>query len=552
VLSLCSFSSKAEEVCPSGTVGLCDPVVLETIVETVTETTQNDGQGTLTTTVTTTVTTTDTVTNEDSGNLISSDSTYVSSSKQGDMDSDWGGQGPASMPTGNSCGSLGTDKCAMITGSGNSTSTMGVPNMGTTFIQTINISSLNIEKGGRTTYTIKVDKQDASDSIYMHITGKDGTTTAFAGTDVLSAAGVSSGYAEYTGGFDFADSLTSLIVEIGGRDINLAVGPMFDDVTINVLYNVVSQIVLQSITTVEQYVLHNDGASDTEIEIVKEIFDNNIPVEQPDGDLNFEPIDGGDTNEDSYESVELELELDFDMDFEMDLEMPEMDLEFDMPDMTMEAPVTAVDVEMEMDVEVVEVTEAPVEEIEVAAVADPEPAESTPDPEPQEETVDPEPESQPEPEPETQEEPQQDEPESEPKEETKEEAKPEPKKTETKKQEKTKEKPAAKVVKKKTSKPKTKAEKKEAKQKAGSKIVKKMGDKGRYDSANQLKTLIVMQVLGDTKEFFSAQKMLPDIQGFFTSGVVPDAEINDNNFASFMLTGKSHVNMNALIDLQYK
>ena len=75
VLFFCCSLSKAEEVCPSGTVGLCDPTVLETIVETVTETTQNDGQGTLTTTVTTTVTTTDTVTNEDSGNLISSDST---------------------------------------------------------------------------------------------------------------------------------------------------------------------------------------------------------------------------------------------------------------------------------------------------------------------------------------------------------------------------------------------------------------------------------------------------------------------------------------------
>ena len=535
MLSLCSFSSKAEEVCPSGTVGLCDPVVLETIVETVTETTQNDGQGTLTTTVTTTVTTTDTVTNEDSGDVLSSDSTYVSSSKQGDMDSDWGGQGPASMPTGNSCGNLGTDRCAMITGSGNSTSIMGVPNMGTTFKQTINISSLNIEKGGRTNYTIKVDKQDASDSIYMHITGKNGNTTSFAGTDILSAAGTASGYAEYTGGFDFADSLTSLIVEIGGRDINLAVGPMFDDVTINVLYNVVSQIVLQSITTVEQYVLHNDGASDTEIEIVKDIFDNNIPVEQPDGNLDFEPIDGGDTNEDSYDSVELE--LDFEMDFEMDLEMPEIEVEFDMPDIKVEAPVTVVDVEMEMDVEVVEVTEAPVEKIEVAAVES-EPAENAPDPEPQEETA--------EPEPETQEEPQQDEPKEEVKEEPKkEEAKPEPKKEETKK-------PVTKVTKKKVAKPKTKAQKKEAKEKAGSKIVKKMGDKGRYDSANQLKTLIVMQVLGDTKEFFSAQKVLPDIQGFFTSGVVPDAEIKDNNFASFMLTGKSHVNMNALIDLQYK
>ena len=543
MLSLCSFSSKAEEVCPSGTVGLCDPTVLETVVETVDVTTQNDGQGTLTTTVTTTVTTTDTVTNEDSGDLLSSDSTYVSSSKQGDMDSDWGGEGPASMPSGNSCGSLGTDKCAEITGSGNTTSVMGVSGMGTTFIQTVNISDMNIEAGGEVNYTIKVDKQDSADSIYMHITGKDGSTTSFAGTDILSAAGTASGYAEYSGSFDFADSLTSLIIEIGGRDINLAVGPMFDDVTINVLYNVVSQIVLQSITTVEQYVLHNDGATETEIEIVKDIFDNNIPVEQPDGNLDFEPIDGGDTNEDSYESVELELELDFEMDFEMDLEMPDMDLEFDMPDMTIEAPVTAVDVEMEMDIEVVEVTEAPVEEIEVAAV-EPEPAESAPEPEPQKETVEQEPESQPE--PETQDEPEAETQEEEVKEEPKkEEAKPEPKKEETKK-------PVTKVAKKKVAKPKTKAQKKEAKEKAGSKIVKKMGDKGRYDSANQLKTLIVMQVLGDTKEFFSAQKMLPDIQGFFTSGVVPDAEIKDNNFASFMLTGKSHVNMNALINLQYK
>ena len=37
---------------------------------------------------------------------------------------------------------------------------------------------------------------------------------------------------------------------------------------------------------------------------------------------------------------------------------------------------------------------------------------------------------------------------------------------------------------------------------AAKKILKKMGDKGRYDSANQLKTLIVMQVLGNSKSFF--------------------------------------------------
>ena len=103
-------------MCPSGTVGLCDPTVLETIVETIDVTSQNDGQGTLTTTVTTVTTTTDTVTNEDSGDLLASGSGYVASSKEGDMDTDWGGQGSASMPTGSGCGALGTDKCASITG----------------------------------------------------------------------------------------------------------------------------------------------------------------------------------------------------------------------------------------------------------------------------------------------------------------------------------------------------------------------------------------------------------------------------------------------------
>ena len=68
---------------------------------------------------------------------------------------------------------------------------------------------------------------------------------------------------------------------------------------------------------------------------------------------------------------------------------------------------------------------------------------------------------------------------------------------------------------KKETKPKSKAEKKqEAKQKAANKIVKKMGDKGRYDDANQMKTLVVMQVLGDTKSFFDNQAQLQDIRIF--------------------------------------
>lgn len=487
-LAFSSFS-KADDVCPSGTVGLCDPAVIETIVESVDVTTQNDGAGTLTTTVTTTTTTTDTVINTDSGDILTSGSGYVSSGKEGDMDSDWGGQGPASMSTGSTCGDLGTDTCAQITGSGNSTSTMGVSGMGTTFIQTVNISDMNIEAGGEVNYTIKVDKQDSADSIYMHITGKDGSTVKFAGTDVLSAAGVNTGYAAYAGGFDFADSLTTLIIEVGGRDdITLAIGPVFDDVTINVIYNVVSQIVQQTITTVEQYVYLNSDATQEELDIVEDIFDNNDMVEQPDGGFELEPIDDGGMDDVSYETVELE--LDFEIDFEMDFEMPE--IEFEMPEISVEAPVTTVEVEMEMEVE------TPVEEIEVAAVepevkTEAEPVEEQPEPkeEPKEEV---------------------EEVKEEPKEEV-EEVKEEPKEEVEKVKEDPKE--EIKVAPKKEAKPKTKQQKKEDKQKAGTKIVKKMGDKGRYDSTNQLKTLIVMNVIADTKSFFSAQKLQKDIPGFF-------------------------------------
>ena len=65
-------------------------------------------------------------------------------------------------------------------------------------------------------------------------TGYNGTTSVFSGTDVLSESGISSDYQSYNGTFDFSGVLNKIIVEVGGRDINMAVGPMFDDVTVNV------------------------------------------------------------------------------------------------------------------------------------------------------------------------------------------------------------------------------------------------------------------------------------------------------------------------------
>ena len=339
-----SFSSKAVD-CSTDTVGLCAPTIEEIIDETITETIEYEADGYTVTTTTETTTTTTTVTNEDSGNILDGNAGYVSSNKEGDMDIDWGGQGPANMPSGSGCYNLGTDKCAQITGSGNSTSIMGVEGMGTTFVNTIAISSLDIENGGRTNYTIKVDKRDAEDRIYMHITGKNGTTNVFSGTDILSESGVASGYQEYESGFDFAGTLTSLTIEIGGRDINLAIGPLFDDVTVNVLYNTINKIVTETITSVEMWVAYG-GSTETEvIDIVEDFFDHNDFVEQPGGEIDIQPIEEPDT-EVSYEMVEMEMEIEMPV---MEVEIPEMEME--MPEIEVASVETEIEAEMEMEMD---------------------------------------------------------------------------------------------------------------------------------------------------------------------------------------------------------
>jgi hypothetical protein len=491
------------------------------------------------------------------------------------MDSDWGGQGPASMPSGNSCFGLGTDKCAQITGSGNSTSTMGVDGMGTTFINTVDISDLDINYGGKTNYTIKVDKQDAQDRIYMHITGKNGNTSVFSGTDILSESGVASGYEAYSGGFDFSGKITTLIIEVGGRDINLAIGPLFDDVTVNVLYNTINTIVQQSITSVEMWVAQG-GSTETEtITIVENIFEHNDIIEAPDGDMYFEPEFEEPDMEMSYEIVEIEMEMEmnFDMDFEID--MPDMD----MPDMEMNMDMATVEIEMEMEMNMemdlemeMEMPDMDMEmempEVEMAEMdmemPEPEMEMDMDMPEPEMEPemeVEPEPTTEPEPEmeepinetePETEAEPEPaDEPADEPKEDVAEESEPEesaPEADADEDQPEDMEEPEDKgeAEEKPVKKPESK------KEKAAKKIVKKMGDKGRYDSQNQLKTLIVMQVLGNTKTFFESQQQLNDRAGFFTDESLPDAVISDNNIAGYFLFAGSDGLMNEMVMQQWQ
>ena len=461
-----SYSSYAVD-CSTDTIGLCTPTIEEIIDEVVTETIEHEANGITITTTTETTTTTTTVTNEDSLDILDGDNDYVVGTKEGDMDSDWGGQGPASMPSGSGCYNLGTDKCAQITGSGNSTSSMGVEGMGTTFINTVDVSDLNITHGGKTNYSIKVDKQDSSDSIYMHITGRNGKTDVFSGTDILSASGTDSGYTTYENGFDFSGSITTVIIEIGGRDINLAIGPLFDDVTVNVLYNVVNTIVTQSITSVEMFIALNIDTPEDIIDVVEDVFESNEPIDSNEGFI-LEPID---IDEPTYETVEIEIE-----EIEIEIEIQsEIEAEIEM--------------EMEMEVSDVEPVTDEVEESTEDVAEKPEPKES-------------------------------------------------PQKT---------------VENKKESKPEPKEEKKEtAKEKAVKKILKKIDDKQKYDDVAQTKTLIVMQVLGDSKTFFDSQLTLNDRANFFSNVSIPDAVITDNSIAGYYLFAGSDGLMNDMIDSQWQ
>jgi len=409
LLLLVSLSSKADTCLPDAE-GLCTPGVTVEEQVTVEKTEEDKGTEIIFTTTTTKTTTTTTVTNEDSGDILEYEEGFLSIERyEGDMDYDWGGEGPASIPSGTYCGDLGTDTCAEITGSGNDKSIMGVDGMGSTFYQEVDISNLNINNGGKVTYSIKVDKQDDQDRIYMHVTGTGGGTTVFSGTDILSESGISSGYQSYNGSFDFSGVLNKITIEIGGRDINLAVGPLFDDVSVNVFYNVISTIIEQQITTVEEIVYLN-LTDPTQIDLIEEIIEyNDIKIDDA-GKVEFTPIEPP-KEEITYETVEVEIDVKIE---------------------DMKPEIESMEEEIKAEIEIVEES---VEEIVVEAVEEESPVEEV--------------------------------------------------------KEETKEEPTA-------------------KEKAATKIVKEIDDKERYDDTAQTKTLIVMQILGDTKTFFDTQSTIVD------------------------------------------
>ena len=61
-----------------------------------------------------------------------------------------------------------------------------------------------------------------------------------------------------------------------------------------------------------------------------------------------------------------------------------------------------------------------------------------------------------------------------------------------------------------------------------------------------------MQVLGNSKSFFESQQQLNDREGFFSDMSLPDAIINDNNIAGYILFAGSEGRMEEIINSQWQ
>ena len=90
------------------------------------------------------------------------------------------------------------------------------------------------------------------------------------------------------------------------------------------------------------------------------------------------------------------------------------------------------------------------------------------------------------------------------------------------------------------------------KEKVAKKIMSKMGDKGKYDSTNQIRTLAVMGVLGNSRSFFGTQATLQDTPGFFSGAKIPDSSIPTNNVAQYLMFGGSNQSHSEMVDSQWQ
>ena len=206
VFFLCSFSSKAELLTPG-----------ETSVEE--KVTEHLGEGHIdTVTKTTTI-----IENQTTGDILDSNTGVVTTKYEGDMDQDWGGLGPASMPNCNA--HFGTGKC----GKGTSSSL-------TTFDQYVDISDFHISDGGALEWELQMYHSQSNTTGYFETKGYNNNELQWESGQInLENTGSPE---TFTGTHNFLGDLDKVFIRVGGKN-----NYFFDNVAYTVNYNVITTAV---------------------------------------------------------------------------------------------------------------------------------------------------------------------------------------------------------------------------------------------------------------------------------------------------------------------
>ena len=235
--------------------------------------------------VTTTTTTTTVIENENTGAILSSESTGIVAERyEGDMDQDWGGQGSINSHT--SC----NNKLGVYPGS-NTCASARLDSL-TTWRQTVDLNQFSIDDGGQVRWEMRFGMEpgmynDASKTAFVELKGYEGTALQWTdtynvdkSTFTLNANGnYLAPYGHINSNVDYAGGLSSLYINIGGYGEY-----MFDSVWFDVYYN-------QITTTVTEEIVYNLIQNEI-IETINTVISDTSyttpdPVDDPIGD----PVD---------------------------------------------------------------------------------------------------------------------------------------------------------------------------------------------------------------------------------------------------------------------
>ena len=212
--------------------------------------------------------------------ILHKDTGLVTNRYEGDMDLDWGGLGPASMPNCNTY--FGTGTCGK-----------GTSNSLTTFDQYVDISDFHIDDGGALEWELQMYHSQNNTTGYFQTKGyKDNILQWDTGQINLENTGSPE---TFSGSYDFAGDLDKVFIRVGGKK-----NYYFDNVEYIVNYNYITTTVETWIEIVQPMQMEETIALDLmdtyESATIEEQMEINTMMEEMDMVMHFElePIDTND------------------------------------------------------------------------------------------------------------------------------------------------------------------------------------------------------------------------------------------------------------------